>query len=110
MGAGRANRAIGEVAKRLAKHITLSLLKRALTKTVGYSVIRQVAGWIGVQVTKASFARGISRVVPIIGGIASAGVTFETMRPMARRLKEHLQELPLAQPDGHSTEIPVLTD
>ena len=107
MGSGQAKRAIGEVAKRLAEHITLSLPKRALTKTVGYSAIKQVARWIGVQVTKASFARGISRVVPVIGGIASAGVTVLFMRPMARRLKKHLQELPLVQPDGHSTVTPV---
>ena len=102
MGASQANRAIGEVAKRLAEQITLSLPKRALTKTLGYSAVRQVARWIGIQVTKASFARGISRVVPVIGGVASAGVTVLFMRPMARRLKKHLEELPLAQSDGCS--------
>ena len=104
MGASQANRAISEVAKRLAEHLSLSLPRRALTKTVGYSVIRQVARWIGVQVTKTSFARGISRVVPIIGGFVSAGVTVWFMRRMARRLKKHLQELHLAQSDGNKSE------
>ena len=110
MGASKANRAISEVAKRLAEHLTLSLPRRALTKTVGYSAIRQIARWIGIQVTKASFARGISRVVPVIGGFASAGVTVLFMRPMARRLKKHLQELYLAQTEGKPGEVPTSSD
>ena len=105
MGASKANQAISVVAKRFAEHLALSLPKKALTKTVGYSVIRQVARWIGVQVTKASFARGISRVVPVIGGVASAGVTVLFMRPMARRLKKHLQELYFAQEDDSPGEV-----
>ena len=109
MGASQANRAIVEISKRLAEQITLRLPKRALTKTVSYTVIRQVARWIGVQVTKASFARGLSKVVPVIGGIASAGVTYYSMRRMARRLKQHLKELPLSQSDRHSDGPPAST-
>ena len=47
---------------------------------------------IGVKVTKDSFAKGISKAVPILGGIVSGGITYASMKPMGNRLSKVLSE------------------
>ena len=99
MGAAAANQALSELAKRVAGQVARRLPRQALTKTAYYPIVRQVAKWIGIAVTKQSFARGVSKVIPVVGGVISAGVTAATMRPMAKRLKSHLRTLRYALPD-----------
>lgn len=99
LGASQANKVIGEVARRIARQVGRRLPRMALTQTAWYPLIRQIARWIGIRLTTTSFARGVAKIVPIVGGFASAGVTAATMTPMANRLKKHLRGLPLAKPD-----------
>ena len=99
LGVAQSNKVIGEVARRIAEQVGRRLPRMALTKTAWYPLIRQIARWIGVSITKATFARGVAKVVPLVGGAVSAGVTAATMTPMANRLKKHLRGLPLAKPD-----------
>lgn len=42
--------------------------------------------------TKEVFAKGVSKAVPIIGGVVSGGITFATLRPMGMRLVDTLEE------------------
>ena len=97
-GVAAANRVISEVANRIAAQVIRRVPRIALTKTAWYPLIKQIARWIGVRITRTTFARGVSKIVPIIGGGVSAGVTAATMKPMANRLKNHLRGLPLAKP------------
>ena len=99
MGAAAANRGLSEVAKRVAGQAARRIPRMTLTKTAYYPIVRQVGKWIGIAVTKQTFARGAAKVVPVIGGFISAGVTVATMRPMAKRLKNHLKTLRYALPD-----------
>lgn len=99
MGVAQANRVIVEVARRIAEQVARRVPRMALTRTAWYPLIKQIAKWIGISLTKTSFARGAAKIVPIVGGAVSAGVTAATMTPMANRLKNHLRELPLANPD-----------
>jgi len=46
--------------------------------------------------TKATFAKGIGKVIPVVGAVASGGITFAIFKPMATRLKKYLAELPMA--------------
>ena len=101
MGAQVANKVISEVAERFASEIARRLPRQALTRTAYYPLIKQISKWIGINVTKNTFARSVSKFVPIVGGLVSAGVTAAMMKPMAKRLKNHLRELRLAHPDGH---------
>ncbi|MDE0005647.1 MAG: type II toxin-antitoxin system HicB family antitoxin [Rhodospirillaceae bacterium] len=100
MGAHGAHIALAEVAKRLAEQVARRLPMMALTKTAWYPVIKGIGKWIGIQVTKASFARGVAKVIPVVGGAASAGLTVVAMRPMGTQLKDHLRCLELAKPDN----------
>ena len=41
--------------------------------------------------TKETFAKGVGKIIPILGGIVSGGLTFFTFRPCAKRLQKTLQ-------------------
>ena len=99
LGAAHANRVMGEVARRIAEQVARRVPRIGLTRTVWYPIIKQIARWIGVRITTTSFARGAAKIVPVVGGVVSAGVTATTMTVMANRLKKHLRGLPLANPD-----------
>ena len=98
LGAQAANRAITEISTRFAKQVATRLPRKALTQYAVYNVSKQVAKWIGIKVTKSTFARAISKVIPFVGGIFSAGVMASMMRPMARKLKSHLKTTMYALP------------
>ncbi len=93
MGAKAAQKGLIELAERLAVQVAHRLPRQALTQYAAYTLAKQVGKWIGVNVTKTTFARGISKVVPFVGGVASATVTVVLMRPMAKKLQKHLKTL-----------------
>lgn len=92
MGASAANQAIKGLAKDFAKQVVKRLPQKALTKTMYYPIIKQIAKWIGVKLTKDTFAKGLGKVIPILGGVISGGLTLATFRPSAKRLQHKLQE------------------
>ena len=98
-GVAAAERGLAELAKRLAGEVLRRLPRQALTKTAYYPIAKQVAKWIGISLTKRSFAGGVAKAVPVLGGAVSAGVTAATMRPMGKRLKNHLRKLRYTSPD-----------
>ena len=78
------------------------LTKQALTKTSWYPVMKQCLRFIGINLTKKSFAQGVSKVIPVIGGVVSGGMTFVSLQSQSTRLKGHLRELP---PPGVDAEV-----
>ena len=68
--------------------------KQALTKTSWYPMMKHCLRFIGINVTKKSFAQGVSKVIPLIGGVVSGGMTFVSLQYQSTRLKGHLRELP----------------
>lgn len=100
MGCSLAADAIGEVAKRAATQAAKRIPRVALTKYVFYNMAKQVAKWLGVSLTKQSFAKSVAKVVPILGGILSGGITLVTLKTIAGRLKHHLERLYFARPNG----------
>ena len=99
MGAAHANRVLSKVATEFAGQVAHRLPRQALTKTAYYPIVRLVGRWIGAQVTKQSLARGLSKVIPVIGAATSAALTATLMWAMANRLRSHLQTLKYAIPD-----------
>ena len=74
--------------------IEKNIAKIALTKTVWYGPMKQTLRVIGVHVTKQSFARTVTKVVPLVGGAMSGGFTYITFNAQSTRLMQHLRELP----------------
>lgn len=93
MGAEGAAAGLAKVTEHVAKKITRDLPKKALTKTAFYPFVKSVGRLIGVQVTKRSFANALGKVVPVVGGVVSAGMTATMMWPMAIRLRDHFRAM-----------------
>ncbi len=97
-GTQSANAAVGKVAGMMAEQVAKKLPQKALTQGVIYPIVKKVAAYLGVQMTKQSFAKSVSKAIPLIGAVVSGGLTLATFLPMARRLRSHLSSLPLAEP------------
>lgn len=91
LGAGAASKAITEVSKNVAMQVAKRLPQKALTKTSYYPIVKSVGKWIGMSVTKTTFSKGLSKVVPILGGVVSGGLTYATFKPMSKRLQTQLE-------------------
>ena len=91
-GAQAANKLVGEIAKRVSLQAAKRLPQQALTKTVYYPVVKQVAKWIGVKMTKDTFGRSVGKAIPILGGVLSGAITAFSFKPMAEKLQKHLRE------------------
>lgn len=71
----------------IAKTTLKKLPQKVLTKTFWYPMVKQIGKVIGIKVTKSSVAKGVSKVVPVIGGVVSGGLNFASMMPMANKLQ-----------------------
>lgn len=76
--------------------------KHFLMKTSWYRAVKKTLQMIGVNLTKKAFAQGFSKVLPVIGGVVSSGLTFMSLQSQSSRLKNHLRELP---PPGIDAEM-----
>ena len=91
-GAAQSLTAFARVAAKTAyqNHAT----KRALMSITWYPVVKHSLRLIGINISKNSVAKGISKLVPIIGGFVSSGLTFMALQSQSTLLKEHLREIP----------------
>ena len=78
----------------VAPAIEKRIARKALMKTTWYPVVKKSLKFIGVSVTKQSMAKTMSKIVPLIGGVISGGMTFVALQTQATRLKQHLRQLP----------------
>lgn len=75
----------------IAKTTLKKLPQKALTKTFWYPMVKQICKAVGIKITKSSVAKGVSKAVPIIGGVVSGGLNFASMMPMANKLQAALE-------------------
>lgn len=94
---------VTRVAGMVAANIARKLPQKALTKGVIYPIVKKVASYIGVSMTKKIFANGVAKAIPVAGAILSGSLTLGTFLPMSKRLQKHLASLELTKP-GHRTE------
>ena len=89
-GVGIAVKAVEELGKMMQKQIVKKLPEYALSQGALAPVVRQVAKWIGVSLSKDSVAEGLTKAVPIISGAVSGVMTYASFKPQAKRLKRNL--------------------
>jgi hypothetical protein len=94
---------VTKVAAMIAANVAKKLPQQALTKGVLYPVVKKVAGYLGVNMTKKLFAGGLAKAIPVLGAVLSGGLTLGTFLPMSKRLQKHLASLELTKP-GHRAE------
>ena len=101
-----ANNALKAMAKALGVGVEKKLLKKALTKGTIYPIVKSVANWFGVKMTKEVFAGFFKKAIPVVGGILGGGITFLSFKPCCDKLKKSLQDTILSNPNYK----PVLED
>ena len=92
------------------KSVQKTIQRKALTKTVWYTPMKNVLRVIGIQLNKEVFSKTLSKAVPVIGGLISGGLTYASFKPGAERLRKYLRELPISgidpsEPDGASQNV-----
>ena len=103
-GAAGAGNALKAMAKALAAGVEKQLLRRALTKGTIYPIVKSVAKWFSVKMTKEVFAGFFKKAIPVVGGVIGGGITFLSFKPCCDKLKASFQNTMLSNPDYCSTE------
>ena len=91
MGEKMAENVITKILNEFSQQVLKRLPRQALTKYAVYNIIKHVARWIGVRITKDTFAKGAGKLLPLVGAPISGTMTYFTFRPMAYRLKKKLE-------------------
>lgn len=102
-GVAGANNALKAMARALATGVEKQLLRQALTKGTIYPIVKSVAKWFGVKMTKQVFAGFFKKAIPVVGGVIGGGLTFVTFKPCCDKLKTSLQNTMLSNPDYNPT-------
>lgn len=102
-GTAGANNALKAMAKALAAGVEKQLLRKALTKGTIYPIVKNVAKWFGVKMTKQVFAGFFKKAIPVVGGVVGGGITFLSFKPCCDKLKSSLQNTMLSNPDYKPT-------
>lgn len=98
-GAAGANNALKSIAKALGNGVEKQLMKKALTKGTIYPIVKSVAKWFNVKMTKEVFAGFFKKSIPVIGGVIGGGITYLTFKPCCDKLKASLQDTILSNKD-----------
>ncbi len=99
---------VAKVATLTAASVAKRLPQKALTRGIVYPIVKKVAGYLGVSMTKKVFASGVAKAIPLAGAVLSGGLTLGTFLPMSKRLQNHLASLELTKP-GHRPDDAVVS-
>lgn len=89
-GVAAANQGLRLAAQQLSKQAARKLPQQALTKGTVYPIIKQVSKILGIQMNKNIFGKGVSKMIPFIGGFTSGSLTYAMFRLSAIRLQKVL--------------------
>ncbi len=92
LGATGAAATVRLMSSSLAKQVLKKLPQKPLTKTFYYPIVKSVLRFFGKTLTKTSFAKGVSKAIPVFGGLVSGGITFVSLKPMGERLQQALDK------------------
>ena len=90
LGITSAGAAVRILSNKLASQALKKIPQKALTKTIYYPIIKKVMAIFGAKLTKDTFAKGVSKFIPLIGGAVSGTMNYISLKPMANRLKYEL--------------------
>ena len=91
-GVSAANQGLKKLSQAFAEQVAHRLPQYALTKSIIYRVSKQVAKWLGIRLTKDTFAKGVSKVIPVVGAVTSGALTYVTFNQETKRLQKALKE------------------
>lgn len=110
-GVAGANTALKSMAKALGVGVEKKLINKALTKGAIYPIVKAVAKWFNVRMTKEIFAGFFKKSIPVIGGVIGGGITYLSFKPCCDKLKTTLENTKLSNPKYIETiEENIMTD
>ena len=98
-GVAGANTALKSMAKALGLGVEKKLINTALTKGTIYPIVKSVAKWFNVRMTKEIFAGFFKKSIPIVGGVIGGGITYLSFKPCCEKLKNTLHDTVLSNPN-----------
>lgn len=102
-GVAGANNAIKAMAAGLAKGVSKKIMTTALTKGTLYPIVKSIAKWFGVKMTKKMLAGMVQKSLPVVGGVIGGGITYLSFKPCCDKLKSSLQDTLLSNPNHIET-------
>lgn len=99
-GVAGANVALKSMAKALGLGVEKKLIHTALTKGTIYPIVKAVAKWFNVKMTKEVFAGFFKKSIPVVGGVLGGGITYLSFKPCCEKLKETLKDTKLSNPQS----------
>lgn len=91
-GVGGATATIKVLSSQFSNQALKKIPNRAMMRTMYYPILKKMGSYIGVKMTRRSFAQSVSKVIPIAGGVLSGWITYSSMRQMGNRLFTALEE------------------
>lgn len=89
-GVSSAGSTIRILSNKLALQALKQLPNKTLTKHLYFTILKKVLAIFGTKLTKATFAKGVSKVIPVVGGVLSGSMNYLALKPMANKLKDEL--------------------
>ena len=89
-GVSSAGSTIRILSNKLAIQALKQLPNKTLTKHLYFTILKKVLAIFGTKLTKATFAKGVSKVIPVVGGVLSGSMNYLALKPMANELKDEL--------------------
>lgn len=84
----------------LGKGVEKKLLVKALTKGTFYPMVKKIAKWFSVNMTKQIFAGFFKKAIPVVGGVIGGGITYLSFKPCCDNLKNTLRDTILSNPNS----------
>lgn len=106
-GVAGANNAIKVMAHGLAQGVSKKIMSTALTKGTIYPIVKKIASWFSVKMTKTVLTGIAKKSIPVIGGVLGAGITFFSFKPCCDRLKSVLEDTRLSNPEAYIDNEPI---
>lgn len=98
-GVAGANTALKSMAKALGLGVEKKLINKALTKGTIYPIVKSVAKWFNIRMTKEIFAGFFKKSIPVVGGLIGGGITYLSFKPCCEKLKNTLHDTILSNPN-----------
>lgn len=93
-GVQGAESAVTKIAGSFASKTAKSLARKALTRTTIYPIVKKICTTLGVKMTKEIFAKSVSKIIPVAGGVLCGGLTCVSFKIYANRLQKIFEQLP----------------
>ncbi|MDR2534498.1 MAG: EcsC family protein [Treponema sp.] len=91
-GAKEASEVFKPLSETLSKEAASKKLPKVMLAKAGVpQIVKQVAIRLGAHLAKQGISKGITKIIPLLGGAISGAVTIATYLPMANTLKDALR-------------------